>query len=835
MAANPVTDFDLGPLSWVKTEIEHSLNQARESLDKLVANPADRSVVKYILTHLHQATGALAMVGLGAATRFNEELEKLVATFEKEDAAQLPAAIATAKKGISALSAYLDTLLAGHPDQPLRMLAPFIELNRARGASDANEGDLFFPNLSAELPGLPAGEKLDDAVLAKALAHQRSQYQQGLLKMLKGADAAESLRQMHAAIMSIESLQAATDNRPFWSAAAGFFDALVFSGIEANGAAKPLYAKLDQQIKQLIDGSTKVAERLFRDLLLAVARSRPVSERVVMLKDAFRLEQLVAVPDRGLHGPDADDEHLNGIIREVRELTAQQKDTWLKYTSGNRAALEPFGKQAVVLSERAGRLPNRDIHTVLFTLTEIAPMLKAKAIPPSEAQSLEVATAMLFVESALENYFRLGADFARQSKTVTSRLKSAMAGEALAPVDRIEGGLLDEMTRRAQEKLLIFQVGQEVQVNLQNIEQSLDAFFRDPSKRGELAPLPAQFAQVQGALMIMELHDAASLNAAVMSRVQQFSEGSLDGTGESAEMVADGLSALGLYITALQQGSAGAKETLVPALLRFGLLQPEPIGLETVVRRSATVSPLDIELQKQKVAAAYENWKETPAETTRARLERSLDDLKRDAAVVADSAVTKQSEAALQAMQDAGDPQMSGVFKALAPEKAPEEPAPQVVQLVDAPGAEIDKELLDIFLEEAVEVVGTIESSLAVCREAPHDRESLTTIRRGFHTLKGSGRMVGLNELGEMAWQCEQVMNKWLKDEKPASGNVLAFIDLARGSFARWVDELREGAAAHIDGAEITRQAEALKTGEAIVPAPAAAVLHAPAARSRRD
>ena len=73
MAANPVTDFDLGPLSWVKTEIEHSLNQARESLDKLVANPADRSVVKYILTHLHQATGALAMVGLGAATRFNEE------------------------------------------------------------------------------------------------------------------------------------------------------------------------------------------------------------------------------------------------------------------------------------------------------------------------------------------------------------------------------------------------------------------------------------------------------------------------------------------------------------------------------------------------------------------------------------------------------------------------------------------------------------------------------------------------------------------------------------------------------------------------------------------
>ena len=74
MVANP-KQLDLGPLSWVKTEIDHSLNQARENLDKLVAAPAERAPVKYILTHLHQATGALAMVGLGAATRFNDDNE----------------------------------------------------------------------------------------------------------------------------------------------------------------------------------------------------------------------------------------------------------------------------------------------------------------------------------------------------------------------------------------------------------------------------------------------------------------------------------------------------------------------------------------------------------------------------------------------------------------------------------------------------------------------------------------------------------------------------------------------------------------------------------------
>src|SRR5687768_5088465 len=453
MAANP-KDFDLGPLTWVKTEIDHSLNQARENLDKLAAAPAERAPVKYILTHLHQATGALAMVGLGAATRFNEELEKLVTHLEGSEAVQLPGEVAAAKKGISALSVYLDTLLAGEHDYPLRLLAPYLELNRARGASDANEGDLFFPDLSIPTPGAAAGEALDDAVLGKALQLQRSTYQQGLLKMLKGGDNAEALRQMQAAVSAIESLQAATPNRPFWTAASAFFDALAFGGLPVGPTVKPLFAKVDQQVKQLIDGAGKVSERVFRDLLLAVARAGNVSERITTLKEAYGLERLVAVPDT-IRG--TDDEELVALLREVRELTAAQKDTWLKYTSGNRAALEPFAKQALVLADRAGKLPNRDIQSVLVRITDVAPGLKARAIPPSDAQALEVATALLFLEADLENYFRVGAHSPRQAKTVTERVRADAARHSRPPRHVVEQATLDQMTRRAQEKLLVFQ------------------------------------------------------------------------------------------------------------------------------------------------------------------------------------------------------------------------------------------------------------------------------------------------------------------------------------------------------------------------------------------
>ena len=92
MASNPKPAFDIGPLSWVKAEIEHSLNETRTHLEALAASPGDAKAVKYAATHLHQVTGALTMVGLGAATRFNEEIENFsLATVAKRQKAAFEA------------------------------------------------------------------------------------------------------------------------------------------------------------------------------------------------------------------------------------------------------------------------------------------------------------------------------------------------------------------------------------------------------------------------------------------------------------------------------------------------------------------------------------------------------------------------------------------------------------------------------------------------------------------------------------------------------------------------------------------------------------------------
>ena len=144
---------------------------------------------------------------------------------------------------------------------------------------------------------------------------------------------------------------------------------------------------------------------------------------------------------------------------------------------------------------------------------------------------------------------------------------------------------------------------------------------------------------------------------------------------------------------------------------------------------------------------------------------------------------------------------------AAAPEKLQERP--QETQ----PAAESEG-LLDIFLEEAGEVIGNIDAALPRSRERPGDRDVLTTIRRGFHTLKGSGRMVGLTDLGEVAWEIEQVMNRWLERQQPASPELLELIALASAAFGEWIGRLRGRESFALDGKAIVERAQKLRAVE---------------------
>ena len=159
--------------------------------------------------------------------------------------------------------------------------------------------------------------------------------------------------------------------------------------------------------------------------------------------------------------------------------------------------------------------------------------------------------------------------------------------------------------------------------------------------------------------------------------------------------------------------------------------------------------------------ALVEALKEAPADTRlQDELKQNLQAIQKDADLVANVELGETAKAALKALQagEVADTALAG-FKPQVPEVSP--PSATTLHLAESSHEEIDAELLGIFLEEATEVLATLGDQLEVLAADSGNTEALGTIRRATHTLKGSGRMVGLTDLGETAWELEQTINLW--------------------------------------------------------------------------
>lgn len=564
------SNYDPAPLQWLRGEIEHSLSKARENLDLVSANPGDSNAVQSAVTELHQVTGALLMVGLDAAARLNEEAEKLVETFRGSVPADAVNRVQIAKHSTVSLSKYLDSLVAGKPDRPMELAAAYVMLNKARGANDASANDLFAPDLNAAdlSHGVVLHEVHDDEAV-DAINRCRGIFQAGLLKLVRDKDLAGGARHMCDAVLALEALDATLPSRAFWFTTVGFLDAVANDPSGAGSLAVQSFGKIDQQIKRLVQGGHDVPEKLFRDLLLVVGRSAASTERIRQIRKIYRLDDLLSLPN--VNAQSKTDKQLVPIIESLRAHIRGMKEDLQSFSGGSLASLGSLTKEAAALATIGQQLPNREMARLLQLFGAIGRHFGKSNARPTEIQALEIATALLFAESSLENYFKLRAEFEQQASNICTRLQNVMTGVELPGFNRSVANLSDTMTLQAQSHLLIFQVGREVQANLVLIESGLDDFFRDSAKTGGLATAESLLKQVRGALAMLEQDEAATLAGMLGDCVAQFASATIKGEGDQATVVAEGVSALGLYIGALQQGSPDARDRLLPALVTFGI------------------------------------------------------------------------------------------------------------------------------------------------------------------------------------------------------------------------------------------------------------------------
>ena len=136
----------------------------------------------------------------------------------------------------------------------------------------------------------------------------------------------------------------------------------------------------------------------------------------------------------------------------------------------------------------------------------------------------------------------------------------------------------------------------------------------------------------------------------------------------------------------------------------------------------------------------------------------------------------------------------------------PPKPAP-----LGGTGLEDDPEMRDIFVEEAREVIADAGAAVERLLSAADNAQDMTTVRRAFHTLKGSSRMLGLRDFGDAAWSCEQLFNARLAQAPHMDTPLRLLTSEALAYMGSWVEAIAAGRDDGHQSAAVARAADALR------------------------
>ena len=558
------TEFDIAPLGWIRAEIGHAIQEADNALNSYDPARHNTDALRSAGTFLHQITGAVGMVELRGVAQVSRETEQLVKVMEQDASAASTQHIDLIHRAVSDIAHYLDELLQGKPNLELRLLPVYRELRLAQGATQVLDSELFFPDTEAKPSGLAAQTNLSDEERTAHYKTARALFQRGLLAFLRQQNADQGLATMHKALHSVESLMATSSGRTFWWSATAFVDSLATHSIEPDFTVKQLCGRIDLQLRRHIQGSNKIAERLLRDILYFIARSRDGSSHISEVKQAFNLPSLLPTTETepAIH---------NALVHCLQSL-AKVKENWNSFVSGHAGALQGLEEQLRQLQINTEQIPQDTIHQLTSELLYTANNWSDIPDARRDATQLEFTTALLLLENDFEHYELIQDELHEQADLLRQRLHTtAWTNEDAANIGA-DIPLLDTISRKAQERLLTLHLAQEMQTSLRHIEEVLDTFFRDSQHdRQPLAGLEKPLHEILGALRIMQWNDAVDALTAAIQHIKNLSDATQHIDEQQFIQIADIISAISLHIDAQRFQQHNADAVLQPILQQLGL------------------------------------------------------------------------------------------------------------------------------------------------------------------------------------------------------------------------------------------------------------------------
>ena len=797
------TDFTT--LQWVRPELEQTLASAREALESYVDNPARGDAMRACADHLHQVQGTLRMVELPGPAMVAAEMEELALALMQDKVAQREDAYTVMMRGLMQLPDYLERVASGHRDVPVVLLPLLNDLRASRGEEALTEAALFRPNLDAFLPAQAPAAMSETQARERSgeLAALRLQFQQHMLAWFRNQSQGQPLAGMRKALLAIAARCYHVHGRRLWWIAAGVVEGLEQGMLGAHASElRQLLGKVDRHIRQLIEqGEASLrggdADDLCNRLLYIVAQSRQHSPGMELLRHAYALDSLLPDADELEHARGSMAGHnralLDSVAKALKEDLLRVKealDLFQRQPNADPASLEPqcdvLGRVADTLGMLALAVPRRVVDEQRRVLEAVAGKLR----PADEETLLDVAGALLYVEASLDDHIEnLGAGGERSPDNADATAPALPRSEAQG----ILGTVMDEA------------IG-----NTGRVKEAIVGFVESGWDHGGLADAPVQMAEVAGAARMLSAERVATLAEGIGRFIHN--ELLVDRrVPNSAQMdhLADALAALEYYLEAAREHRGGLAHIIDVVEHSLGQLgywplpaaRPLPSAAEPATPEAQGHDALSepVSLYPGSDASHLFVAPEAPQESH----VHDIDGLR-----------FAQTEPTAPPPVDADGGDWIEIEEEIE-EQVPAQGALASGFHFDQQAEGIDDDIRDIFLEEMQEEIDNLRGAEGIWLADPAQLASLTPIRRSFHTLKGSGRLVGIPALGEFAWRVEDMLNRVLDRTIEPHEGVQPVVRHAIDALPQLLASLKGEGAPHAPVEAIMQTAGKLAAGDA--------------------
>ena len=769
--AQPTEERDLGPLAWINDEVRRSLESTvkallRYSRDVEAAKASDLEAIdttgiRVAKQYLHQVRGALQMVGVDQAAELVGLMEEAAQRFAAKPHLCTEKSVALMEKTSFALLEYLSHVLKGRNVSFVALFPQYKEMQAFTGVERVHPADLWHGDQAQQEPLTPA-------VAALPLDRSaRERLDSDMLQIIKSADS-RAAQDLTAVCLGLAQGQTQKPLKLFWKVAAGFFDALAYKLLDPDLYVKRSASRVIMQFAAHAKGGSDVDQGLQHELNFFCAVAQGPDEAKAAVLQAVRVSLQTEALQGVNYGQERFGQYDPAVLAQARKRLESAAELWSSLADGDRYKIKPVADQFHLIRESLHKLHigADELGAALGRVTE---RLVTTGNPPSAPMAMEVATAVLYLQANLESLDVKPALMRERADRLAQRLDHVLADQPPEPLEI----WVEELYRRVSDHQTMGSVVDELHSTLAEAEKHLDQYFRNPEDVSMLGSVTGSLSQMRGVLSVLGLDQAVAATQHLRTVVDQLAAGQVSDEDKPVvfEKLGNSLGALGFLLDML-----GYQRTLARKLFVFDATSGE-LRIVMGTQKAGDVAPAPVAAAP--VAA--------PAEP-----EEPEDDSVYFAPTIpaplfdASPAPAPKAPAVLA-------PDLQFFAPAPAPVQAPA-PAPATVAAApaqpEASEESLDQELLEIFLEEAQSVVQTGGQALQSLRRNADDAEALTTLRRAFHTLKGSSRMVGLVQYGDAAWSMEQLLNSWLAEHKPANAPLLALSAEALTGFGRWAEDI---------------------------------------------